>query len=212
MKDKVSIIIPVIRPKNIPALKRMIKKNAGIPETEYEVLTLEDKKRIGAPKMVAKLVELSQYPLVMFIGDDCRPQPDFLKEAVEEMNKLPDRWGLIGLVDTQRPGDHAPAHWLAHKNLLEITGGEFFHTGYIHQFCDNELCLWASLSERYRLAKKSIIDHKHDGFKNKNKTFNQNIADSKDKDIKRVYSNSVFVHDQTLFFQRRKYIINRFYK
>lgn len=209
MTNKISIIIPVIRPKNIPNLKRLIKKNAGIPRSQYEILTEEDTKRIGAPKMVKKLTEQSKYSLVMFIGDDCLPQPDFLKEASKAMESLPGKWGLVGLNDMQRPADHSPTHWLAHKKLLEYCE-EFFHTGYIHQYCDNELHLWAALLNQYVRADNAKIFHDHVGFRNKNKDFYTNVKESDDEDLKRVYGFKAQEHDRLLFERRKQMIINKF--
>lgn len=196
--SKVSIIIPVIRPDNIPGLKETIIRNAGVPESSYEILTLEDKDRIGAPMMVRKLTEMAQYDLVMFIGDDCDPCENFLIEAMNTMNEFEGGWGLVGLIDKERPGDHAPTHWLAHKKLLPIIGGEFFHTGYTHQYCDNELWLWATELGRYRLSK-AEINHRHIGWSDKTKTFRQNVDEGKDEDIKRVYSKEVHAHDLAIF-------------
>jgi 2-polyprenyl-3-methyl-5-hydroxy-6-metoxy-1,4-benzoquinol methylase len=203
---KVSIIIPVIRPANIPSLKAMIKARAGIPRSDYELIIEEDISRIGAPKMVKKLVAKSASPLVMFLGDDCEPCEGFLTRALETMAQFPGGWGLVGLYDIERPGNHAPTHWLAHKKLLEVTGGEFFHTGYIHQYCDNELCMWADGIGRYRLNKMAKVNHKHAGFKDKTKTFKENLAASADADMKRVYSIDVHAHDEALFKAREPMI------
>ena len=208
---KTSIIIPTIRPKNIPNLKRLIKKNAGVPRKIYEILIEEDRDRIGAPAMVKKLTERSKHSLVMFIGDDCLPQPGFLAKALVSMDSLPGKWGLVGLNDMQRPADHAPTHWLAHKKLLEYCG-EFFHTGYIHQYCDNELYLWALLLNQYARANDAKIFHDHAGFKDKSKSFNDNVSESGDKDIQRVYSSKVHDHDLLLFERRKQMIINKFNK
>jgi 2-polyprenyl-3-methyl-5-hydroxy-6-metoxy-1,4-benzoquinol methylase len=203
---KVSIIIPVIRPANIPSLKKMIKSNAGIPRSDYEFIIEEDVSRIGTPKMVKKLTSQASSDLVMFLGDDCEPCPGFLARALETMAQFPDGWGLVGLYDIERPGNHAPAHWLAHKKLLEVTGGEFFHTGYIHQYCDNELCMWADGIGRYRLNKMAKVNHRHAGFKDKTRTFKENLATSTDADMKRVYSNDVHAHDAALFKSRESMI------
>ena len=209
IKSSVSIIIPVIRPKNIPNLKKLIKKNAGIPRKQYEILTEEDTKRIGAPKMVKKLTEKSKNKLVMFLGDDCLPQPDFVIKALQAMETLPGKWGLVGLNDMQRPADHAPTHWLAHKKLLEYCE-EFFYTGYTHQYCDNELHLWAVMLKQYIRADNAKIFHDHIGFKNKSKSFYDNVNDSDDKDMQRVYSARVHDHDAMLFESRKQMIINKF--
>lgn len=206
-----SIIIPVIRPKNIPNLKRLIKKNAGVPRKQYEILIEEDRDRIGVPTMVKKLTEKSKHRLVMFLGDDCLPRPDFLKNALVVMDSLPGKWGLVGLNDMQRPPDNSPTHWLAHKKMLEYCK-EFFHTGYIHQFCDNELCLWAIMLNCYVRADNAKVFHNHIGFKNKNKEFHKNIEDSNDKDMQRVYSERVQTHDAELFEKRKQMIINKFKK
>lgn len=210
--SKVSIVIPVIRPQNIPDLKRMIEKNAGINKNQYEILTEEDTQRIGAPKMVKKLVDKSKYDMVMFIGDDCEPAPNFLSQAIETMKSFQGGWGLVGLYDVERPGRHAPAHWLGHKKLLEFMGGEFFNTKYIHQYCDNELYMWAVFLHRYRLNKLSKINHRHVGFKDKTKTFEDNLKNSDDKDMKRVYSADVHDHDKAVFRERMPLIIKKTHK
>ncbi len=204
--SKVSIIVPVIRPVLAKELFITIHKRAGVPREDYEIVHAEDKERIGAPKMVKKLTERAKHDLVMFLGDDCVPQQDFLKNAIKVMNSLPDKWGLVGLNDMRRSTSGAPTHWLGHKKILKYCK-EFFHTGYIHQYCDNELFLWAMLLERYEVAEDAKIDHNHIGFKNDNKDFNQNIDEGDDEDYKRVYSFDVKEHDQMLFEKRYDIII-----
>jgi len=201
---KVSIIIPVIRPKNIPKLVNAILQNAGVKESEYEIITKTDTKRIGAPKMVKRLVEKAKYDLIMFIGDDVIPQRNFLKNALKAMKQFTDLDGLIGLNDTNRRADEAPTHWLASKKLLPALDGEFFHTGYIHQYCDNELALRCMAINKYLFAPDAIIEHNHPGFKGKEKSFMENIAKNKDKFYKETYSKKVHDHDIKLFKQRTK--------
>ena len=204
--SKVSIIVPVIRPVLAHNLFTVIHTRAGIPKEDYEIVHAEDKERIGAPKMVKMLVERTKYDLVMFLGDDCIPQQDFLKNAIKTMNSLPDKWGLVGLNDMRRPLHEAPTHWLGHKKLLKYCG-EFFHTGYIHLYCDNELFLWAMLLERYKMAKDAKIKHNHIGFIDDTKDFHQNIDEGDDEDYKRVYSFDVKEHDEMLFEKRYDIII-----
>ena len=196
----------------MPELKRMIEKNAGVPKDQYEILTEEDTERIGAPKMVKKLVDKAKYDLIMFIGDDCAPEPNFLAEAIKTMKTFQGGWGLVGLNDIERPGKHAPPHWLGHRRLLNFMGGEFFNTEYIHQYCDNELYMWALTLNRYKLNKLAKINHRHEGFKNKTKTFRENVDASEDKDIKRVYSAKVHNHDKAVFDRRREIVIRKTHK
>lgn len=155
----ISIIIPVVREDRIGKLIQLIHKNAGISADHYEIVTEVDRDRIGCPKMVARLVEQTNHEWVMFLGDDTLPQRDFLKNALRAAERLTDG-GLVCLNDGIHKGEFA-THWLAHKSLLEHTGGEFFHTGYIHQFCDIELSDIAKEQNCYVYAHDAIIKHDH---------------------------------------------------
>lgn len=190
----ISIIIPIIRPDRVKECISAIREHSdGI---EYEMITMNDDKRIGAPKMVKKLVELANFDLIMFLGDDTVPQPGFLKEALSVMGEFEDGWGLVGLNDgtvlCDMPGVPA-THWLAHKKLLDCLDGEFFHTGYWHCFCDNELTERCRGLSRYRRADNAMIRHKHPLL---DKT-------PSDADYKRVYSPKYMTHDRILFQQRK---------
>jgi GT2 family glycosyltransferase len=139
--------------------------------------------------MVKQLVERAKHDLIMFLGDDTVPLKGFDTESVKEMEKL--EWGLVGLNDmaTQKA-----THWLAHKKLLDEIGGEFFHTGYIHCFCDDELRLRAEKLGRYKWAEEARILH-----------FNPIVGRAEmDDDYKRVYAKDVWEHDENLFNERRK--------
>lgn len=192
----ISIIIPVIRPDKAIRCCNAIKENAGIPESQYEIITEEDTERIGAPKMVKKMTDSCRGELVCFLGDDTIPQKDFLKNALEAMAKLPNGWGMVGLDDNIRqPGTvKAAAHWLCDRRLLPLLDGEFFHTGYKHCWCDNELAIRAAQLGRYIFCEKAYVYHDH--F----------IADAKnnDPDYQRVYSQDWMAHDIILFKQRRR--------
>lgn len=187
---KTSIIIPVIRPEKAQRCIAAIIENTG-PYDAYEILEEADVDRIGCPKMVKRLVEQSSGELVLFLGDDCIPQKDFLKNALKAMAELPDGWGLVGFNDNT--GRNLPTHWLADKRLLEHLGGEFFHTGYTHCFCDNELMLRAAELDRYVYANDATIEHDHAIIKGE---------EIEDKDLKRVYSKEVYNKDRLLFSKR----------
>jgi len=200
--SKVSIIVPTIRPGNIKRLLSTITSNAGIQQSNYEVIVMEDTNRIGAPKMVKNLVAMAKHDLVMFLGDDTMPQKNFLKNAIKTMKKFPKMDGMVGLMDPNRKYGEAPTHWMASKQLLPALGGEFFHTGYIHQYCDNELAARALKLGKLIMSEDSIIVHTHPGFSDKSKTFDENIKNCSDKDYKRVYSDKASEHDEKLFHKR----------
>ena len=153
---RVSVVIPYIR-ETWQKCALAVASNAGIPESDLEIIAVEDAERIGCPKMVKKLVAICQSQLICFLGDDCEPQENFLVEALKEMEKLPDGWGLIGFNDGIHHG--TATHWIADRRLLNLTDGEFFHTGYKHCFCDDELRERAEYAGRYAWAVSARIKH-----------------------------------------------------
>lgn len=189
----VSIIIPVVRPEKsarcIEAIANDIGNGAGI-----EVLARQDREGIGCPRMVAKLTAMAQGEHVMFLGDDTIPQPGFLRAALDAMAALPDGWGLVCLNDGIHNGAFA-THWLASKKLLEhLPGGEFFHTGYRHCFCDRELTDIARELGRYVYAPEAKIIHDHPHV----------TGEACDEGYRRAYQMDAYQHDQLLYW-RRKY-------
>jgi hypothetical protein len=219
MQRKVSVIIPVIRPDKIKQLEGWIYDRAGIPRTDIEILTMEDENRVGAPKMVKQLIQMSTHPYVMYLGDDCEPEENFILNAFTAMKKFDGNWGLVGLncgrwIEENIGGpahgpepqyrkkwqpflDHGEVaqHWMAHKRLLKHLDGEFFHTGYAHCFCDNELTQRCKDIKRYRFSEKSKIIHHHPIVMEDDSLWN--------RDLKRVYSDKVYNADFRLFNSRK---------
>jgi glycosyltransferase involved in cell wall biosynthesis len=160
----VSIVIPTVQPERKEKWLRLL---AHLPGTvgyqNYEVITMQDslEDRKGCPVMVAQGVEKATGELILFLGDDVVPEQNFLRYAVDAMIKhFPDFDGLIGLNDGNW-GDRLATHWLAGKKLLPLIGGEFFHTGYNHVGCDNELTGRARKLGKYFWCKESMVQHHH---------------------------------------------------
>ena len=80
----ISILIPTIRPQNIPDLSRAIKDNAGIPDDQYEIVWEYDRERIGCPKMLRRMAAATTGEVIAFLGDDTIPCKDFLEKSVKE--------------------------------------------------------------------------------------------------------------------------------
>lgn len=153
----ISIIIPTIRPQNIPALLEAIKENTSV---QHEVIWEEDINRIGAPKMVKKLVEKAQYEFIVFLGDDTLPEKYCIDNAYIQMVQ-DDLW-LVGFNDGA--GQKA-THWMANKKLLDhLENREFFYTGYIHNFCDDELRIRTEKFGKYAWCENAKIIHNHPAF------------------------------------------------
>jgi len=207
--EQISIIIPIIRPESAERCVAAIKENAGLPIDQYEIVSGMDTQRVGCPEMVKKLVAKTKYDLVMFLGDDTMPKKDFLKNALEKMESLPDGWGVVGLntkgpvsslvlsqVEEDIPQKSNPfAHWLAHKKMLKhIPGGDFFNVEYKHSWCDAELKDIANELDRWGFAEESKIDHIH--------PINRNAPN--DEHYQRAYTEKAETHDKKTYFERKR--------
>lgn len=190
-----SIIIPYIRPIGKDRCIESIYKNAGIPETDFEIVAEEDVDRIGSNKMIRNLTYKSKYDIVLFLADDTTIEPNCVYEALEVMKSFDDSWGAVGLNDQFNNPDVLATHWMAHKKLLDYLGGEFLHTGYRHCWSDQEFILRCKEINRFKPAYKAIFNHHHP------------VIDKRipiDKDYSRIYSPPNFLHDKMLFMKRKK--------
>jgi glycosyltransferase involved in cell wall biosynthesis len=161
---KVSIVIPTLgREEKLQRCIDAIKRNANYPEELYEIIVERDsfENRQGVPKTLKSGVEESTGEMIMYLGNDCIPEPNFLILAVLRMIKeFPGRDGLIGLND----GDcnkNIAKHWLASKKLLTMLDGEFFCTQYHHVGVDNELTARCKKMNKYIYCDESKIIHNH---------------------------------------------------
>lgn len=194
LEPKISVIIPVIRPEKAERCIAALKIDSSFKD--FEIVTDEDKNRIGCPKMVKDLVGKAKYDLVCFLGDDTIPQPGMLSRALDAMGTLPGGWGMVGINDDVRPPhtDKPVAHWLADKRLLALLGGEFFHTGYVHCWCDNELTDRCKALGRYVFAEDAKVLHDHPILN----------PEADDADYRRVYLPKNYTHDLRLYRRRKR--------
>jgi len=164
MGGKITLILPYIRLSGASRCLKLAQERSGLPKGDLFLMAEYDEHRIGCPKMVRYMAQTASTDLVCFVGDDCIPQQDFLKNALADMSEFEDGWGLVGLNDNT--GRSLITHWLAHKKLLPYVGGEFFHTGYTHCCCDVELQERASAIGRSKLSKTAFVLHDHPLLKN----------------------------------------------
>lgn len=162
-RPMVSIVIPTLgRSESLTKLLHLIRQNAGY--SNYEIIVKRDEwppRNKGVPLMVKEAVSESKGDLVMYLSNDCEPEKDFLFHAVLDMARwFPDLDGLVALNDGHWGGTVA-THWLASKKLLPNLGGEFFHAGYFHVGCDNELTARCRQINKYAYSERSRINHQH---------------------------------------------------
>lgn len=159
---RISVVIPTLgREEKLERLLRLIKEHANYPD--YEVLVEHDsfENRQGVPTLVKRLVDRSTGDWVMYLGNDCIPEPHFMMQAAIAMLKhFPEGDGLVALNDGYWHGELA-THWLASKKLLPRIGGEFFHTGYHHTCCDNELTGRCRKLRKYVWGELAKVQHDH---------------------------------------------------
>lgn len=196
-EPRVSIIIPTLgREEKLKRVLSLIKENAGYEN--YEVIVRHDQmppNNTGVPKLVKQMTDESTGDLVMFLANDVEPRKDFLKIAVESMQEhFPEMDGLIGLNDCYWQGQFA-THWLASKKLLPYLDGEFFHTGYLHCSCDNELTGRCKKIGKYFWEEKAVVYHDHPV---------QTGWDKTDEVYNLAYDKERLEHDRLLWEERRK--------
>lgn len=153
--NKISVIIPVVRPEKAKRCVDSIRLHCpGV-----EIITEVDTEGIGCPRMVEKLTSRTTRQIVVFLGDDTIVTKDSFQKALYAMQKLPEGWGVVGFNTT--PGnDHA--HWMADKRILDlIPGGNFFSTEYEHSYGDDEIKDIAMDFGRWAYDPGAIIEHDH---------------------------------------------------
>ena len=157
----VTICIPTLgREEKLKRLLELIPQTAEYPN--YDVIVEKDsfENRIGVPKLLKKMVSVAKGEFIVFLGNDCVPKPGWLRIAMQAMHNFPAMDGLIGLNDGYWHGEFSP-HWLASKKLLSFLDGEFFHTGYQHCGCDNELTERCRQAGRFHWCKEAEVWHDH---------------------------------------------------
>lgn len=155
----VSIVIPTLgRDSELKSLVDSIAALAGYP---VEVIVQHDsfENRKGVARTLSAGVTRASGDLILFLGNDCLPEPSFVAQAVIEFCRaFPDRDGLVALNDGLWDGKLA-THWLASRSLLPSLGGEFLSHAYNHVGCDNELTARVRALGKYAYAPLARIRH-----------------------------------------------------
>ena len=151
----VTVILPFIRPD-----RAQLCINALEDQPCY-IIAQQDKERIGCPKMVNKLAARAETPYICFLGDDTIPQPCMIEEVLKSASKsFPDGVGLVCLNDGVHAGRLA-THFLIHRDMIAMLGGELFCEEYKHNFCDLELTERCRAMGRYLYAPLAKLTHNH---------------------------------------------------
>ena len=190
ISDKISVIIPVVRPESAQRCIESVQKYLPLAE----IVSRVDVDEIGCPKMVNKLTKETTRDWVLFLGDDTEMEPGF-EDAIETtLAEMPeDWWGVVG-VWTQ-PGNFQ-GHWMAHKKMLSILpDGQFFNEEYQHCYCEDELRDISNENGRWIKCGGAKLLHHHP----------VNIGPSAaDEFYAKAYSDQRYQHDKSTHIRRKR--------
>lgn len=163
MNPLISICIPNLgRPRKLARLLRLIENNSDY--RPYEVIVRWDEfgsGRRGCPTVLHECYQAAKGDVIAYLGNDCCPQPGWLKIAMEFMQEhFPDLEGIVGTADGYWHGE-IPLHFIIGRPLIEKLGGYVFFPGYAHTCCDLELCERARKIGKYAWCEKSKVYHDH---------------------------------------------------
>lgn len=166
----VSIVIPHLgRPEKLKALRERIAHTANYPNFDEVVEEDSFTDRQGVAKVFKRGVEKANGELICYLSNDCEPEDGWLIQAVlvllgsrpHNQVAFEGEHALVALNDGLWNGQLA-THWLAPRTLAyRLDAGEFFHTGYKHVGCDNELTAFCKAMGRYSYAPLAKVNHKH---------------------------------------------------
>ena len=165
-KYKISVCVPTLwRPDKLKRLLEAIRKNANY--SNYEIIVKADKmppNNVWAPTMLAECVKEATWDAILFLGNDCIPEPNFMQEAVWGMvRKFPDFDWMIWLSDWYWRWDQwqVSTHWMASKKLLPYLGWFFFEPSLFHCWCDNILQARCEKIWKFSWCEKARLFHDH---------------------------------------------------
>jgi len=189
ISDKISVIIPVVRPESAQRCIESVQKYLPFAE----IVTAVDVDEIGCPKMVSRLVKETKRDWVLFLGDDTEMEPGF-EDAIETtLAGMPkDWWGVVGVYT--EPGNFQ-GHWMAHKKMLSILpDGQFFNEEYRHCFCEDELKDISEENNRWIKCEGAKLLHHHP----------VNKPELNDVFYEKAYCDEKFQHDKKAFIKRKR--------
>jgi len=190
LSNKVSVVIPVVRPEKAKVCIAAVEKYLPGAEIISEV----DKNEIGCPKMVNMLTEKTTRDWVLFLGDDTEIQDGFELALEKSLELLPEDWW--GLVSIETEEDNYKAHWMAHKKLLSVLpDNQFFNEVYQHCYCDEELADISEEHGRRLIVKGTKILHHHPC---------NGGSKEDDKFYQKAYGDDKYLIDKKTFIKRKR--------
>lgn len=153
---------------------------ANTGDWPYEIIIEDDppERPTGLPLTLERAVTRSAGEYVVFLGNDCLPQPGWLRAAMECMSFFPERVGLVALNDRQFDGEQFAINWVASKALLPLLGGQFYCPEYKHVGCDVELSARCKQIGRYKWCQQARIIHEHGPTHQKWLTWEERMSDT----------------------------------
>lgn len=203
----VSIIIPTrFRDNELNRCLELIKEDErSYPNIEVIVIRDELETPMGCPKAANLGVSRANGDYIVFLGNDCLPQPGWLRNAMIMMrSSFPDGKGMVSFNQVRNPG--GAEHFIIHKDLLKLLPYnkdsddlKLFNEIYYHNFVDVELQQVMLYNNKFRWSPHAKVLH----------TWHQDRGTTpglpnRGKDACDLYVETFNDHDQELFESRIK--------
>lgn len=156
---RVSFIIPTLnRPEGLQRCIDSIKA-LDYPQGNIEII-IDDKEAGTVPEKVKGLYEASTGEYVVYASDDTEFTPTSLSEAI----KLASRgYDLVAFNTGEIYPDEGNIceHFMIHRRLVPLIGGEIFSTKLYHAGCDNLLWAQAKKLGQATNCREAVVIHHH---------------------------------------------------
>lgn len=101
---------------------------------------------------------------VIYAGDDLWWGDGWLNAAMDKLEELPQRNGLVGFNDGKIDGNELASHFLMTKDFCRKYHGGVLAVPHYVQFSDTETTMRAQRARRYVWAEMARVDHRHPLF------------------------------------------------
>jgi len=190
MLPPVALLIPVLdRPKRVAPVLRSLEENTGAPFRALFIASqgFPDEHRaveaaggelvvVGFPhgpgdyaRKINFAATKTTEPVLFLAADDVTFHPGWYEAACAALATLPEQCGAVGTQDMGNSrvlaGTHS-THSLVTRDYMTRFGtidepGQLLHTGYPHEFVDDEFVETAKHRGRFAFANDSVVEHLH---------------------------------------------------
>jgi glycosyltransferase involved in cell wall biosynthesis len=202
----VSIIIPTrFRDEHLDRCLGLIADDErSYPNIEVIVVRDELDQPMGCPRAVNTGLSKANGDYIVFLGNDCLPQPGWLRNAMAMLRySFPEGKGMVSFNYDHTPG--RAQHFLIHKDVLKLLpynqdsdNLKLFNEDYYHNYVDEELLAVMLYNNKYRWCPTARVLHSWYDDRG-----NSQGVEKREKDACDIYAEEHNDHDAKLFAERQ---------